>query len=235
MKPDTAYWSLYSLDWGEEAPPQDFLSPIERQRFERMRFPKRRSEWLRGRWAAKHLLLTCDSTWNQMALDAITIAAEPEGAPYYEIAGQGRIPACLSISHRHQMVLCALAPFKIGVDLEAVEPRSAEFVEDFFTPAEAAVWSGLGEAQRPLWANLAWSAKEAVLKALGKGLRLDTRRVEISPPGRFSTDASLGWQPLGVQYSNEELAAWWQPRGDYVLTLARLDEGGETQLVEVVA
>ncbi len=224
-----------------------FLSPSERRTYDRLRFPKRRNEWLLGRWTAKQLLKRCLNGYEELALTAISVGADPDGAPYLSVQGEGRLPASLSISHRGGRAVCALSPAlspAIGVDLERVEPRSSAFVEDFFTSEEAArVWAYPVE-RRDTLVTAIWSAKEAVLKAFREGLRIDTRAVEVrhvagldvegaSVPeellpalGLHRVDeeaASADWRPVQIQSAVPgalRIAAWWQPEGDSVLTMA---------------
>lgn len=242
------YWHLcpgQGCASGQETP--DFLSPAERRTYEGLRFPKRRSEWLLGRWTAKQLLRHSLNGYQELALTAISVEADPDGAPYLLVRGEGRLPASLSISHRGGRAVCALSPAlspAIGVDLERVEPRSRAFVEDFFTAGEAArVWACPPE-RRDTLVTAIWSAKEAVLKAFREGLRIDTRAVEVrhvaglDAPGTGTTvealpvpglqrvgdgPASVDWRPVQIESAVPgalRIAAWWQPEGDSVLTMA---------------
>lgn len=230
---------------GREVAP-DFLSLSERRTYDRLRFPKRRSEWLLGRWTAKQLLRRSLDGYQELALTAISVEADPDGAPYLSVEGEGRLPASLSISHRGGRAVCALSPAlspAIGVDLEQVEPRSKAFVEDFLTSAEAArVWAVPPE-RRDTLVTAIWSAKEAVLKALREGLRIDTRAVEVQHVAgldagerapeeqlpalvlhRVGSDlASVDWRPVLIESALPgalRIAAWWRPESDSVLTMA---------------
>jgi phosphopantetheinyl transferase len=214
-----------------------------------MRFPKRRHEWLLGRWTAKQLLQRSLATYRSLPMHAIRVRADPDGAPYLDVEGEGRLPMSLSISHCAERAFCALSPAaspSIGVDIEQVESRAAALVNDFFTAGEAArVWA-CPEPVRDTLVTVIWSAKEAVLKALREGLRMDTRRVEIGTvpgietaplpetPGALS-GIRLPIKRIGESAANERwlalkvtcavsgvfrFAAWWQPDGDSVLTVA---------------
>jgi phosphopantetheinyl transferase len=81
--------------------------------------------------------------------------------------------------------LCAVAPpsAEVGCDLETVEPRSPAFLADYFTDAEPNLVARTPAAMRDRVLTLLWSAKESALKALGSGLRLDTRSVDAAPVG----------------------------------------------------
>lgn len=107
----------------------------------------------------------------------------------------------------------------LGCDLELIEPRSAAFVRDYFTPAERAYVSGQpAGARRDLAANLVWSAKESALKVLRTGLRLDTREVDVTV-GEPAPEAG-GWARLRVtDRHGAGLPGWWRTAGVFVLTV----------------
>jgi 4'-phosphopantetheinyl transferase len=203
-----------------------------------MRFPKRRREWLLGRWTAKRLLLRAYPKYAGLPLNAITVGNDPDGAPYLSVADVGRLALSLSISHRSERAFCALlsptlaAPeAAVGADMELVEPRDPAFVSDYFTAAEAErVWAA-PEALRNTLVTVLWSAKEAVLKVLRLGLTVDTRSVElrhvagIEPP--FGTRLPSEWAAIEVHCALPDtppLCAWWKPQANYVLTLAAFSD-----------
>ena len=201
-----------------------------------MRFPKRRREWLLGRWTAKNLLRQCDPACAGLPLDSITVENEPAGAPYLLIQAGQRWPGSLSLSHRDDLAVCALSPEpgrSIGIDLEKVEPRSEEFILDYFTPSEIERIATCLPEQHERWVALTWSIKEALLKLAGIGLRLDTRKIELmSADGFDGAAADRSW--LGAEVSAPELpwtgdlSTCWQPYGSgYVLTLAVSGLSGE--------
>ena len=185
-----------------------------------MRFPRRRQAWLLGRWAAKALLR--QGIPGQPDPAEIQIENEPGGAPFALIAGQ-RLAGCLTISHRATFGLAAYTAhpsMQIGADLELVEPGSPDFLNDYLSPVELEIAARLPDSQRSRWMFLAWSAKEAVLKALRIGLRADTRSVELLAPA--AAQAGL-WAPLSARTSlpgAQDLRLWWQARENLVLTLA---------------
>ena len=69
-----------------------------------------------------------------------------------------------------------------------------------------------------LMANLVWSAKESALKALGEGLRLDTRSVEMDTAElKVNGDA---WSPLVVTGPGERIfRGWWRVSDGFVWTV----------------
>jgi 4'-phosphopantetheinyl transferase len=223
------YWTLARPAWDEANPPDDFLAVEEKKRLSELRFQKRRTDWLRGRWTAKHLLLRADPACHSLPIQAIQVANEPEGAPYLLIDSSQRYRRTLSISHCGPYALCALSDSPMGCDLEHIERRPDNFIEDFFTRAEVQRVRESSETLRPVLVNLIWSMKEAVLKSIGKGLRMDTRMVEVGPPHALTDEETTqpGWKPIQVHSPaiNQPIFAWWQLRHQYVLTLAAIPQG----------
>jgi hypothetical protein len=72
------------------ASPPGFLSAAERETYTRLTFPKRRREWLLGRWTAKRLLQLSIEAYRAFPLSAITVGNDPDGAPYLSVDGRGR-------------------------------------------------------------------------------------------------------------------------------------------------
>lgn len=186
-----------------------FLTVSERVRAASMHVPRRRAEFLLGRWAAKCLIA---SVLDCAPGPALEVRAAPSGQPLAFLDGTP-LRLSISISHRHGLALAALdeSGSALGADLEHVEPRSAAFVRDWFTPREIdAVAAGNPE----VLANLIWSAKESALKALGTGLRSDTRSVEVEldPP------IARPWQTLRIRGAGA-LQGYWRRHGEHVLTV----------------
>ncbi len=219
MAKSIIYWLVSS----EKPPePSDFLSPREHYVLAEKRFPKRRTEWLNGRWAAKCLLCASHLRLRAVPFKQIEIENTIEGIPYAVLNGQ-MLEGSLSLSHRDQVAFCAVTfepLLYVGADIERIEPRSAEFIADYFTASEAGFICS-NPLESHFLASLMWSAKEAMLKALGKGLRLDTRQVEVTEV----SGSGAGWSPLGVCCALAGVDRWvvkWQRWNDYVLTLAVL-------------
>jgi phosphopantetheinyl transferase (holo-ACP synthase) len=159
--------------------------------------PARRASFLLGRWAAKRAAFALLARRGQARrYDQIEIRAAASGAPEIWISG-ARAPMSLSLSHREGEALAVLGPagVALGGDLEVVEPRSAALVGDFFTEGERARWEAAAPDDRDALAGLVWSAKESALKALGEGLRRDTRSVEVEIAAE--ADAQ-GWRTIAA-------------------------------------
>jgi len=223
------HWLLCTGSQVDSRGTSGWLSDSENQHLAGLRFAKRRTEWLSGRWTVKNLLKRSIPTLAGVALPEITIANESEGAPYVIFKGR-RMDVAISISHRNQQVFCAVctAPdMPIGADIESVESHSSNFVEDYFTHEETVLLERFPFSHRDMLATLFWSAKEAMLKALGKGLRVDTRRVQVLDVGfpENSASSAQDWQTLKVaapDLTTHQWEVWWREWRGNILTLAIL-------------
>jgi 4'-phosphopantetheinyl transferase len=226
VAPDPLPLSGVSVEAAETASvPEDdgWLTEDERLWLSTRRFPKRRMDWRLGRWAGKGAVLTALGH-PALRRSQIEILASEGGAPTLCFLPRGGWPhVSLSLSHSGGWGFAAAVPGRVplGCDVETVAPRSDAFVADYFTDSEAA-WIDRIPAERDVRANLLWSAKESALKALGEGLRLDTRLVEVQgelPPREGS------WSPVGVRYRTSAFRGWWRRTAGFVWTLV-LGEGG---------
>lgn len=86
---------------------------------------------------------------------------DEEGAP--RLAGQRE---CISISHTDGFVAVALDDSPCGIDIERRGQRVQRVVTHFLTDDELALLTGMPDSDLAL--HLAWSAKEAAYKVLGR-------------------------------------------------------------------
>lgn len=214
---------------GESAIPDGvgWLSDAEATRAATMRFTKRRTEYRLRRLAGKRAVAAVlGRPVDPRSLAGIEVLNRLGGAPYVVVDGE---PARLDVSltDRAGWAVCLVGPEgelgggTLGVDLEAVEPRSRGFVADYLTAYEQEYVRSQGEHGSEGWdvaANLLWSAKESALKVLRVGLRADTRSVEVTLGDDVRAD---GWSPLIVQVgSGDRFPGWWRRDGVFLLTLA---------------
>jgi 4'-phosphopantetheinyl transferase len=201
----------------------DWLSANEAIRLEEMCFVKRRLDWRLGRWTAKlALAVWLNMPMDQLSLATIEIHSTPSGVPE-AILGHRSDKATISLSHRAGAAICALAPYgvELGCDLEVIEPRSDTFVKEFLTDEEQSFLAQAAISDRYLLTALAWSAKESTLKAVGAGLRLDTRTVAVDL-SMFKAPVSdvSRWNPLRVcQNGSRVFEGWWRQDGTLLQTL----------------
>jgi 4'-phosphopantetheinyl transferase len=195
----------------KDLPEQDdgWLSPRERNHLGTLRIAKRRNDWLLGRWVAKQ------AARQLYDHGLIEIIAADDGAPELYVDAK-RTNHTLSISHSNGFAMAAIGggSMRMGCDVEYIEPRSREFIACYFTAPEAELVALVGERERPLVANLIWSAKESVLKGARVGLRFDTRRVEVA----FAR--GLGWQPFWAQLDGVCWHGHWRAQRGWIHTIA---------------
>jgi NAD(P)-dependent dehydrogenase (short-subunit alcohol dehydrogenase family)/4'-phosphopantetheinyl transferase EntD/acyl carrier protein len=150
--------------------PSGVLNQAELEILQARGTPKRQAERIAGRVAAKRAIRAL--TGAEFA--DITLANLESGQPIATILGQPG-PA-VSISHSGELaVAVARRGGRIGLDLERIAERHPAFAQDWFTAGERAL---LGDDPALLTAG--WTVKEAVLKALGTGMALSPREVEIT-------------------------------------------------------
>lgn len=229
------FWFLLESAVGGEQLPGGVasLSRREQASFERLRFPRRRREWLLGRYAAKVLLSRVEADLANRSLANIEILGEESGAPFVMVDGRRR-EGTLSISHRAGLAFVAWNPAgePLGVDVELIESRSPAFAKDFFTDDEYAALGRLTDEQHVLAVTLIWSLKEAALKALRQGLRVDTRQVEVRLASSLSRTQNWQTCEVGLPFTSARWPGRWRRWGDYVLTVVagnqelRLRQGG---------
>ena len=202
----------------------DWLGEHEQTEAARLKVPKRRSEYLSARLAVKELLRENVKETQGLDLYRIEVRKEPSGRPFAVLNGDHCLPGRLSISHSHGWVFVAYAEADIpfGVDAEQVETRSEAFTGDYFTTAEQAMFGGQTSQKRDVSITLAWSAKEAYLKALGTGLGIDPRSLQVD----FLPEIHGKWQPLrvsGLRLGLPVYSGYWAQRGVMVFTVCGQD------------
>ena len=214
------------------ANPGSLLGERETAVFSQFKVNKRQSEWLGARLAVKDLLFSIDPRLRGFGYHQVEILNEPGGSPVLIIDAIQGFPGKISLSHSHDHAFCACSTgdIPLGVDLEWIEPRGMEMVEDFFTPSEIRQVLMLDEPDRSRLVTLIWSCKEAVLKAHSIGLRVDTRSVEILFPG--PDEQVGGWNVLAFNSRLAEkssLRLLWRREGNFILTVC-LPIAQESQL-----
>jgi 4'-phosphopantetheinyl transferase len=204
--PPGCTWLLQSV--ADVPADDDWLAAVERARLVRLHVAKRRVDWRLGRWTAKRAVAAA------LGADGarIAIIATESGAPLALLDGVPA-PVAISLSHCAGRGLCVVAPSgaAVGCDLERVEPRSPAFLRDYFSATEQALIGA--DARR---ATIVWSVKEAVLKALGEGLRQDTRAVEVA----IGEPDSDGWTRGTAAFTHRRFTAWWRDLHDLIAVIA---------------
>ncbi len=196
-----------ALHAGRETEALEWLDGGERKRRQRFLFPEPRREFTLCRAALRSLLcgeLGCRN--GDLAIDFLEF-----GKPFAMVEGTPA-PVAFNVSHSGRHGLIALASEgRIGVDVEERSPdRDLDsMIRMLFAPGERSAFntvSGIGKID--LFYRL-WTMKEALIKAVGSGLSLDTARFEIpfamvngrrTGVFRFPESSAVAWrlEDIGV-------------------------------------
>jgi 4'-phosphopantetheinyl transferase len=153
------------------------LDTEEQVRANRFRFAEHRRRFIVAHAAvrcilARHLASTANS---------LRFAHNPHGKPLLSTP-DGSAPV-FSLSHSHEMALCALAPpgGELGIDLEWQRDVShTELAQRFFAPEEATALHALPATEQASGFFTCWTRKEAYIKAKGLGLSLPLASFVVS-------------------------------------------------------
>lgn len=215
------------------------LNADERRRVEREnQTPGALAAWLLGRVAVKDAV----RIHRQLSLCLADVAIDSDGAgrPIARVPGQAA--PRVSLAHKELHAVAAAVDETrwagVGIDLERLQTLDAGLIEDAFTTAERALIAGAAEQSgEPVenWCVSAWGAKEALGKALGRGVLGGPLGVQIA-----EIDAACGGLRLTLHGKMEEAFgktggsapywAWRRLRSPHVVVLcllAREETGSE--------
>jgi phosphopantetheinyl transferase len=169
------------------------LSPKERQIWGQLTgHDKRRVEWLMARLTGKEAvrsLLHANYGLDVWPAD-IEIYQDDRGKPLVQGEWLNKIESApaLSLTHSHGIAVALAADgstgLSVGIDIESVRRPGKGFPDMAFDPEEQAL---LASPQRPEfeeWCLRFWCAKEAVGKALGRGLPHLLRDLKVAEVNR---------------------------------------------------
>jgi 4'-phosphopantetheinyl transferase len=218
---------LVLLTAARELPPgDDWLGPAEQAILRGLRWPERRRDFRLGRLAAKRALALVAGCDGALARRRFEVRPAESGAPQAFRDG-APLAVALSLSHSNGWASAAVqrGSGPLGCDLERIAARSAAFLGGYLTSNEREFVAKGPESERPLRATLVWSAKEAVMKALGEGLRLAPASVEVVPA--TGPVSGAGWRRFSVSAPGAAagLQGFWRAVRTLVLSVAgRSDE-----------
>ena len=155
------------------------LNRRERETWHNIPGPEsRRTKWLMGRWVAKDAVrmflkrqygkelypadieITTDEYGNPLPCGLWT--DDIEDVPVVSLAHTDGLSVALAGFHPGNQ--------RIGIDIEQIRQRKPGFDRLAFVPEEQSLLYSLDESSREEWVTRLWCAKEAVAKALGRGL-----------------------------------------------------------------
>lgn len=172
---------------------EGLLNDGERERAGRFLYPLHRWQFVAAHALLQNRLQT--ATGRQRSEMTFGQHGRPQLSPPF-----GAPPLEFNLSHTDGLVAVAVAYGQaVGVDVEAVNQRTSihDLAQRFFSPDEARMIAADPREDRSRFFAV-WTAKEAILKAVGVGLRapLDSFSISLSPPrARFHTTdlPSDGW------------------------------------------
>ena len=188
------------LDAGERERWRKFLFPGPKRRFALCRAVLRRE--------------ICDRVRCQNG--QLTFEEAEHGKPFAVVEGR-RVPISFNVTHSGQHGLIAFGSTeRLGIDIEErTENRHIELLsETVFGPDERReLDSAVGQGKIEMFFDL-WTVKEALVKALGAGMTLDTSEFEVPLSMRRGAERAVftfphltdsKWQIVNL--SNEDFAA----------------------------
>ncbi|WP_086842094.1 type I polyketide synthase [Amycolatopsis kentuckyensis] len=177
-------WALVHEQWPDLATRElimrNYLAGPERDAYDR-RPPRGRRQWLLGRIAAKDAVR--QFLWArgepEMFPAELRIGNDEAGRPFATGAYGRELPAVtISVAHRAEAGVSIARHGPCGIDIEEVVPRAESTVEAALGPGELALFASLpGDPEQ--WFARFWTAKEAVAKLRGTGLRGEPRDFEV--------------------------------------------------------
>ncbi len=199
----------------------DWLASSERAMVARVRSAKRRKDWLAGRLAAKRAIARYLEEVHRLSVPAaqIVIGYDEQGRPRSQLLSTNAFVEDLSLSLAHcdGWGLAAVADRPrtghIGVDLQRIRPVRPALVERILTASERMQLSERFAGREIEGFFIYWTLKEAALKALGIGLRLPMRALDVAlaaqagraklrirlPIGSPTAEAHYWMEPIGFQ------------------------------------
>ena len=204
-RPQALAKSLELLDPDERSRAARFVREIDRARFVARRAATRRIIGAAADLAPGEL------RWRR----------EPDGRPVLD----GR-PLSFSVSHSGDLLVVALAVAgPVGVDAERMRelPNLDGLARVALSPSEWLAWQTVPRAQRAVAFLRHWTAKEAFLKALGRGLAEDPARVTAIGSTVSIDDGRPAWPMRHVQLGGHLIAVVAGPTWDRQLLSSRAD------------
>ena len=153
-----------------------YLDCGERNAYARLTSPKRRREWLAARMIVKEIMVRASLI---ASFQECSVQKDVYGCPRILIHGELAENRHCTIAHKNGLALAAVSfenALFLGVDLESLTDKPLLLREAFSTGADFIAGAyNLREKYCILW-----SCKEAVSKALGKGMTMDFKKIIIN-------------------------------------------------------
>lgn len=166
---------------------QIVLSEDERKRAQRFHQEIHQLRFTAARFTLRHIL----SLYLNIAPQAIVFAYAEHNKPY--------LPAYphlqFNVSHSHDIAVYAITlNHAIGIDIEKIGDNKDDLARRFFSPDENALLKSQTDDARVISFYQIWARKEALIKAVGKGLSI--------PLASFSV--AINNHPEIIELENEQ-------------------------------
>ena len=189
----------------------EFLSPYELSRLNALPERKRR-DWLSGRIALKHAYLSLTGQLDAKPPNHVEVRNGPSRSPHIP-----RAPNLLcSITHSHGWGAGATSTEPVGVDIEPLGQHGTRTCELVATEEEVERLREAGVRPTAIGGTL-WAIKEAVLKAVGLGLRIPVARARLGRPQQDSWEVTLAHPGC----TTSRWSVWTATFAGFALALAR--------------
>lgn len=172
-----------------------WLTEEERKRANAFVTPQLQCRWIAARAGMRGILASVLG----VSLQEPVFVLGPHGRP--ELASDDS-PYSFNLSHSDSLAAFAVSEAVIGVDIEQIKALPEGVAGMVFSKPEIAALEAEPEGARALAFYRYWTAKEAVLKALGTGLSVSGRS--------FTIDISQPEAPrlVSADWKDEDAQAW---------------------------
>lgn len=190
---DVELW-VWPLDAGQaDDGLADCLSQDEWSRARLFATAMLRNRWVRARAGMRHIL----ASRLGVPASALSFEVGPQGKPSL---AKIDCPFFFNLSHSEDLAVLAMSEAAIGVDIERIGSMHEGVAEAFFSADENRALAAMPLEDRVRAFYRCWTAKEAVLKALGTGLLLEGKSFTIG----FDTGDTLqllqaDWQETSIE------------------------------------
>jgi len=183
---DVFTWRL-AAPQGEVAALAELLSAEERRRAARFAFAPDRDRFIVGRARLRQIL----ARYVAQRPEALTFRYRPHGKPSLATA---RAAPFFNLSHSDDLAALAItSACDIGIDIERIRTVPAAVARRFFAANENAALLRLDGADWLAGFFRCWTRKEAVIKAVGKGLAFPLKSFAVSLlPGKLARVVHIG-------------------------------------------
>lgn len=176
----------------------------------------RRTNWAGGRIALRAALM-------DLGVGAGPILSTPRGAPLLPAGARG------SISHKESLAVALAAraevdagAWRLGIDIERVVPGRLDISKRILRPDELEFLPPPGDPRRTEELAFAFSAKEAIFKAIDPFLARYVSFQEVAVDRRSDGTAFATLDLRDGSSSAFEVDVRWFKRDDFVITTARV-------------